>query len=158
MSAKKNLPYQVVTPHSCSLGEGPVWDASTKSICWVDILNGNIHEFSVPANHHRTIKVKDIVGAIALCTNGDFIAALKSGLAFINRENGDIKPIHNPEIHLPENRFNDGKCDPAGRFWVGTMALSETTGAGSLYMIETDLSHSVKICRSHHLERYGVEP
>jgi sugar lactone lactonase YvrE len=70
---------------------------------------------------------------------------MKSGLAFINRENGEVKLMYHPEVHLPENRFNDGKCDPAGRFWVGSMALSEKAGAGSLYMIEKDLMHSVKI-------------
>jgi len=86
-----------------------------------------------------------MVGAVALCTNGDFLAALKTGLAFINRTSAEVKLLHHPEIHLPGNRFNDGKCDPAGRFWVGTMALAETSGAGNLYMIEKDLSHFTKI-------------
>lgn len=86
-----------------------------------------------------------MVGAVALSTNGDFVAALKSGLAFIDRHTGDTRLLHHPEVHLPGNRFNDGKCDPAGRFWVGTMALSEQAAEGSLYMIEKDFSCSVKI-------------
>jgi len=140
-----SLSYEVVIPHCCLLGEGPVWDATNNSICWVDILNGVIHECSPSKNQHLKMPVKDMVGAIALCTSGNFLAALKSGLAFINRASGEVKMLHHPEAHLPENRFNDGKCDPAGRFWVGTMAVSERKEAGSVYMIEKDLSHSVKI-------------
>lgn len=139
------LTYEVVVNCCCLLGEGPVWDAASKFIYWVDILNGNIHGFCTTQNKHRILPVKDVVGAVALCTNGDFIAALKSGLAFVNRDSGEVKLLHHPEVHLPENRFNDGKCDPAGRFWVGTMTLSEKAKAGNLYMIEQDLSHSVKI-------------
>ena len=145
MPVNNQLKYKVVAPHCCLLGEGPIWDDETKTIYWVDILNGNIHEFCTTENVHRTIQVNEIIGAVALCTNGDFLAALKSGLAFIKRLSGEVKMLHHPEVHLPANRFNDGKCDPAGRFWIGTMALAETSGAGNLYMIERDLSHSVKI-------------
>ncbi len=140
MSATLHLPYEVVVPHTCLLGEGPVWDATTKSICWVDILNGIVHEYVAGKKEHRTLPVNDMVGAIALCTNGNFLAGLKSGLAFINRESGAIKKLHQPEAHLPGNRFNDGKCDPAGRFWIGTMALSEESGAGNVYRIDKDFS------------------
>lgn len=139
------LPYKIVVNHRCLLGEGPVWNAAGNSICWVDILKGNIHEFLLSENVHRRIAVKEMIGAVALCRNGDFLAALKTGLAFINKTDGAMKLLHHPEIHLPENRFNDGKCDPAGRFWVGTMALSEKVGAGCLFMIERDLSPSVKM-------------
>lgn len=135
----------LVIPHTCLLGEGPVWDAARKTVCWVDILNGEVHEFSTVAQHHRKIDVKDMVGAIALCNNGEYIAALKTGLAFVHKDSGRIRMLHHPEVHLPGNRFNDGKCDPAGRFWVGTMALTETPGAGSLYMIDKNLAHTKKI-------------
>jgi sugar lactone lactonase YvrE len=114
-----SLNYEVVAPHCCLLGERPVWDAKTRTICWMDILNGKIHEFCTVQKKHRTLQVKDMVSAATLCTNGNFPAALKCGLTFINRENGHVKLLHNPEAHLPENRFNDGKCDPAGHFWVG---------------------------------------
>jgi len=145
MSATNQLKYQVVIPHCCLLGEGPIWDTETKTIYWVDILNGNIHEFCPIQNRHRCSQVNEMVGAVSLCTNGDLLAALKTGLAFINRTSAEVRLLHHPEIHLPGNRFNDGKCDPAGRFWVGTMALAETSGAGNLYMIENDLSHFIKI-------------
>src|SRR5699024_49293 len=45
---------------------------------------------------------------------------------------------NDPEKHLPNNRFNDGKCDPAGRFWAGTMAMNNSENGGSLYRIDTN--------------------
>ena len=135
----------IVLPHSCLLGEGPVWDAKRKLICWVDILNGEIHEYSPEQKTHRTIGLHQMIGSIAICTNGNFIAALKNGFAFINRITGKIKMITNPENHLPNNRFNEGKCDPAGRFWAGTMSLSEEPGAGNVYVIQNDFAPIKKI-------------
>lgn len=130
-----NFPVDVVVDHKCLLGEGPLWDPAQKTISWVDILNGEIHEFDLIRKSHRIIPVNQMIGSIALCTNGNYIAALQGGFAFIDRKSGNIKEIFDPEAHLPGNRFNDGKCDPAGRFWAGTMSLSETANAGSLYQL-----------------------
>ncbi len=135
----------VVGEHNCLLGEGPVWDAKQQIIYWVDILNEEIHEYSFAQKMHKTTRVHQMVGAVALCTDGNLIAALQNGFAFINRENGQIKMIADPENHLSGNRFNDGKCDPGGRFWAGTMALSEENNAGSVYVIEKDLALTKKI-------------
>lgn len=135
----------VVVEHNCLLGEGPVWDAKEKLIHWVDILNGEIHAYSPDNKIHTTMLVGQMIGAFAFCTDGHFIAALQNGFAFIDRSSGAIKMIEDPESHLPGNRFNDGKCDPAGRFWAGTMALSEVQGAGSVYAIGKDLRAIKKI-------------
>lgn len=139
------LPIEVVIEHSCLLGEGPVWDATRNIICWIDILNGEIHEYSPVQKTRRTIEVHQMIGSIALCKNGNFLAALKDGFHFINRETGVINKIGNPEAHLPNNRFNDGKCDPGGRFWAGTMSLSEEQNRGSVYVVEKDLAITKKI-------------
>lgn len=131
--------------HGCHLGEGPVWDAKRKAICWVDILNGIIYEYNTQHDTHRTIKVGQMIGSIAICTSGHFLAALQNGFAFIDRISGEVNMIADPESHLPDNRFNEGKCDPAGRFWAGTMALSEEPGAGNLYLIQNDLVPQKKV-------------
>ena len=145
MSDNTNTSPRTILSHTSQLGEGPVWDSKRQTIIWVDILNGIIHEYSPTQKQYRTIATPSMVGAVALKPDGNLIAALQNGLAFVDRTSGAISMLHDPESHLPGNRFNDGKCDPAGRFWVGTMALSEEPGAGSLYMIEKDLSHSRKI-------------
>ncbi|RFM26795.1 SMP-30/gluconolactonase/LRE family protein [Deminuibacter soli] len=134
-----------VVAHTSMLGEGPVWDARTQTICWVDILSGVLHQFNTRTQQHTSLPVHQLLGAVAVCTNGDFVAALQQGLGFINRDTGAIKMIDAPECHLPNNRFNDGKCDPAGRFWAGTVSLSEQPGAGSIYMLDNNLQIVKKI-------------
>lgn len=135
----------VVVEHTCMLGEGPVWDVKRKVICWIDILQGAIHEYSPEQKIYKTIQVHQMIGSIALCTNGNFLAAFQNGLGFIDRTSGEVKMISDPEAHLPNNRFNEGKCDPAGRFWAGTMPLSENEHTGSVYVAGKDLSITKRI-------------
>jgi len=145
MPASNNIPVDIVVNHSSLLGEGPVWDPSRKLICWIDILNGEIHEFSTEQKTHRIIPVHQMIGSFAVCTNGNFIAGLQNGFAFISRISGEITMISDPENHLSNNRFNDGKCDPTGRFWAGTMSLTEDPGAGNVYMIKNGLDPIIKM-------------
>ena len=112
-----------------------------KRILWVDILTGEIHEFYPDRNEHKSFKIGSFVGSMALRTSGEIIAALKSGFTIINLETNTLSFIAHPEMHLLQNRFNDGKCDPAGRFWAGSMSMLGTPGTGSLYTLEAD--HSV---------------
>ena len=129
---------EVVVDHRCLLGEGPVWDVKNQRILWVDILRGDIHAFYPGSKKFDTFNTSKLVGAIAPCTGGGLIAALDDGFALINLEVEQIVSLADPEAHLVDNRFNDGKCDPAGRFWAGTMSLSEDHGKGSLYTLEKD--------------------
>ncbi len=131
---------EVVCDKICELGEGPLWDPTRKLICWVDILKGHIHEWSVVSEELNTIQVSQMIGAMAICNDGNYIAAMKNGFGFVNRETGKVDMIANPEEHLPENRFNDGKCDPYGRFWAGTMPIAEDKSSGSLYFLDTSLN------------------
>ncbi|MCK0192536.1 SMP-30/gluconolactonase/LRE family protein [Arenibacter sp. F20364] len=129
---------EVVSGIKSELGEGPIWDDSKNQISWVCILNGHIHEWSPASETPNTISVGQMIGAMAVCEDGNYIAALKDGFGFVNRKTGHVDMIKNPEEDLPENRFNDGKCDPAGRFWAGTMPISEDKASGSLYMLSSD--------------------
>jgi sugar lactone lactonase YvrE len=145
MERKIHPGLEVTVKYPCTLGEGSLWDSKRNAICWVDILKCEIHEFKLSESVHRIYPVNEMVGTIALCNNGDFIAALKNGIARVNRIDGSIRTLVHPESHLPNNRYNDGKCDPAGRLWVGSISLTEEQGAASLYMINPDLSVSKKI-------------
>jgi len=131
---------QTLTDHRCLLGEGPVWDARRSSLFWVDILRGEIHEYRPADGYSHTISVGEYVGAVAPYRDGRLMAAMKSGIVLLDPDTGEREAVGHPEAHLPGNRYNDGKCDPAGRFWVGSMSLQEEPGAGSLYMIDHDRS------------------
>lgn len=129
---------ELVHPHRCLVGEGPVWDPQKQAIYWIDIIDGHIHEYIPAKETFRTICVNQMIGSFAVCKSGGFIGGLKNGVAFIDRETGKTDIFTDPESHLPENRFNEGKCDPQGRFWVGTMAHSFAEGVGSLYLVHKD--------------------
>jgi sugar lactone lactonase YvrE len=145
MTTNSNMPPQPVLAHTCMLGESPLWDIAQQLICWVDILKGEVHQYSVENKIHTVISVNQMLGAIGLCENGNFVAALQNGFGFIDRSNHQVTMIVDPEAGLPGNRFNEGKCAPDGRFWAGTLALKETTGAGSVYCLQPDLSVIKKI-------------
>src|SRR5262249_16577065 len=101
--------------------------------------------YSPHKNEHRFWSVDQMVGAIALAKGDKFLAALKNGFGFVNRETGAVQMLVDPEKDFPNNRFNDGKCDPAGRFWAGTLSLTEDTGAGNVYMIDSQFTVEKKI-------------
>lgn len=66
------------------------------------------------------------------------MTAGEDGFSLLSPETGDVRLVARVEAERGENRMNDGKVDPAGRFWAGTMAHDEEEGAGSLYRMDTD--------------------
>lgn len=139
--------WEVAGSFRCQLGEGPVWDVASQSILWVDITAGNIHQFCPDSGSHSSYFTGQQTGSIVLEGAGQLVAALQNGFFRINLRDKTQVPIADPERHLPGNRFNDGKCDPAGRFWAGTTSVQDEPGAGKLYCLDRDLSVSVKIPR-----------
>lgn len=131
--------------HDAILGEGPVWDEIEEKLYWVDILSGKLFEYS---HHEKKNSVYDIgehLGAVALRKEGGVVMAMQTGFAFFDLEEQKVTHIADPESHLPGNRFNDGECDPSGRFWAGTMSYDLDAGAGSLYCLNSDLSINPKL-------------
>lgn len=139
-----SLTPETVLDHVCELGEGPVWDAKNNRLLWLDITKGEIHQYNVHTKTYNVFNVGKMIGSIAPRENGGYIAGLENGIAFIDIEKNLIQLLTNPEEGLG-NRFNDGKCDASGRFWVGTMALSEEENKGNLYVMDADLSLKKKI-------------
>ncbi|GAB2549739.1 SMP-30/gluconolactonase/LRE family protein [Rufibacter soli] len=137
--------WEVVGNHECLLGEGPVWDAARHRILWVDIQPGILHYFYPATQEHKVFEIGQKVGAIAVRENGGVVAALQNGFAFLDLENKTLQWVAQVETELPENRMNDGKCDPAGRFWAGTMSLVNKQGMGNLYMLAPDGTVSLKL-------------
>jgi sugar lactone lactonase YvrE len=115
------------------LGESPAWDAASNRLYWVDIHAGDLHTF-LPSNKTDTcFSLGEPIGCIAPCQSGDLITALRSGFATLNLSTQKLTRLVNPEPYLPGNRFNDGKCDPAGHFLAGTMDDGEKEASGALY-------------------------
>ncbi|MBT3380678.1 MAG: SMP-30/gluconolactonase/LRE family protein [Lentisphaerae bacterium] len=119
------------------LGEGPVWYGG--DFWWVDINAGTLNRLSSNTGAVTEWQVGEKVGAAVPAADGRFVLALTNGLAFLDLETGVLKRICDPESDRPGARFNDGKCDAAGRFWAGTLTGS-AGGTSSLYRIDPDLT------------------
>ncbi|MBS7706154.1 SMP-30/gluconolactonase/LRE family protein [Chelatococcus asaccharovorans] len=128
-----------VFPSTSFIGDSPLWCDRTNRLYWVDILGPAIHIGNPQTGTVTTMPLPGLVGSIALRKDGGILAALQIGLAFIS-DRGEITPIANPEAAKPQNRFNDGKCDASGRFWVSTMSMQREPGQGALYRLDPDLS------------------
>jgi xylono-1,5-lactonase len=128
-----------VADAGCVLGEGPVWDGRSRTLYWVDIKNPAVHALDPHSGTTRRWPMPEMIGAVGL-RDGGLVAALKSGFAFIDLGDGRVTAIADPEAHRPGNRFNDGKVDPLGRFWAGSMDDGETAPSGDLYRLGPDLA------------------
>src|SRR5688572_19269622 len=114
---------ELVLDAKAIVGEGVCWDADRQVLLWVDILAKQVHLFDPEMRSDRCINVGQYVGAAVRTSNGDLMLAMHHGFARLNLRTEQLTPVADPEADLPGNRFNDGKCDPAGRFWAGTMQI-----------------------------------
>ncbi len=122
------------------LGEGPVWDTREQALFWVDIEGCRLHRCDADGGGVRTWDLPERIGCCALRQGGGFVVALASGFAFLDPATGGIEWIARPDGMIARNRFNDGKCDRAGRFWAGTMDDKLTEHTGSLFRLDADRS------------------
>lgn len=122
------------------LGECPLWDERESMLWWVDSRWPALKRFDPATGAVMMQVLPEVVGSIALRDRGGLLAATKSGLHVLDGSGGALEPRANPEAHLPENRFNDGRCDRAGRFWAGTMCDARRDPTGSLYRFDADFT------------------
>lgn len=122
------------------LGECPLWDERESMLWWVDSRWPALKRFDPATGAVMMQVLPEVVGSIAFRDQGGLLAATKSGLHVLDGSGGALEPMANPEAHLPENRFNDGRCDRAGRFWAGTMCDARRDPTGSLYRFDADFA------------------
>ncbi len=137
-----NTNVELVLDARAELGEGPIWHAHRQVLYWVDIYNHLVHIYDPATKRDRAINVGQYVGTVVPRKAGGVMVALKNGFARLDLNTEMLDFIADPESDKPSNRFNDGKCDPAGRFWAGTMPIEGTEPTGSLYCLHA--THTVK--------------
>jgi len=139
MNKIKTLEPKVLWKLKCKLGEGTLWVKEHKSIYFVDIKKKNIFILNIKNNKKKILKVNKEIGFLAHIKGNIFILGLQGELRIQNlRTKKIIKSIYvEPEIKL--NRTNDGKTDPAGNLWFGTMDnLERNIKKGSLYCLDNN--------------------
>lgn len=142
-----NPPIEILPGTHCELGEGPFWDAPNGRLLVVDIIGKSLAELTAATGAVRRIATPDFPTAMALRRNGEgAIVAMASGVFLVDLDTGETKPFANPDP-TPGNRLNDGKCDPQGRFWVGSMqtnfdaegkATPMDRNSGALFRVDPD--------------------
>uniref|UniRef100_UPI00404A8F30 SMP-30/gluconolactonase/LRE family protein n=1 Tax=Flavobacterium sp. TaxID=239 RepID=UPI00404A8F30 len=119
------------------LGEGAFWNHETQTLYWIDITGNELNIYNPNTKKNQILPTPSSIGTVVPTDiKSKALVALEDGVYLMNIENGAVERFSNVEQNKPENRFNDGKCDPAGRFWVGSMAFSQESKLASLYRID----------------------
>jgi sugar lactone lactonase YvrE len=132
--SEATLEYEI----KAALGEGAIWNDETRELYWVDILKKELHIYNPKTHKNRSFSIPSPIGTVVPMQENEAIIALDDGIYLIDTKTGDIQLFSDVEADMPGNRFNDGKCDPAGRFWVGSMHYGQSEPAANLYMISGD--------------------
>ena len=131
---------KVVWKLNCILGEGTLWVKEHNSIYFVDIKKKKIHILNVKNKKRKVIKVNKQIGFIAHIKKNTFILGLEREIRIVNLKSKKVIKSIVIEEDLSNNRINDGKTDPKGRLWFGTMDNPERSiKNGSLYCLDKDL-------------------
>ncbi|KAB0795139.1 hypothetical protein PPYR_04817 [Photinus pyralis] len=121
------------------LGEGPHWDNESQSLYWVDIVKKTIHKYIPSLKKHTHIKVDKFPSLIVPISGSSdrFIITLQREVAVLTWDGVSSRPtsietiaIVDTDNALKNNRINDGKVDPLGNLWAGTMAIDGDTPYG----------------------------
>ena len=116
-----------------TLGEGPAWDARTQTLYWVDVLEKRIY-----AGSKLFLQLDDFVSCLAPRKDGGLVIAQRFGFWTFEPDTNKLLTLASPKGEPSNNRFNDGKCDPRGRFVAGTMDHNEQETSGSLYSLSPE--------------------
>jgi L-arabinonolactonase len=159
---RTNLPHEIkptptevtkVLTAKAQIGEGPVWDARSQRLFWVDIVGQELNVFNPADGSNKTHKFDDIVTSASPRAGGGVLLTLRRSIAFFDHTTGKLETIAEVEPDMPGNRFNDGKTDRQGRHWAGTMGdVDWNHPIGNLYRIGPDkkpVKMAEKVCCSN---------
>ncbi len=135
------LPCQVAAWSADILGEVPLWCERTGKLWWVDVRRPALQSFEPATGRHQAIRLHPglITGSIALREQGGLLLAAATGLHVFEPGTGQpARRIADPLQGADGIRLNDGKCDRAGRFWVGSMHDTRREPLGTLYRVDPD--------------------
>lgn len=136
---------ECVVPAGAEIGESPVWDEQFHLLYWVDIPGKRLHRFDPHTGHDAVWPMPQEPGAVALRAAGGVVLAMRTGFYtfdFMTPEPQLLAPLAGePET----NRLNDGRVDPAGRFWSGTVNEASRDTTGALYCLDENAHVSRKL-------------
>jgi sugar lactone lactonase YvrE len=131
-------PFVCVLDSKSSLGECPVWSAHERVLYWVDINAPSLNRFDPATGGNVAMPMPESIGSFALRAGGGFMVALRGGI-WLARADGKLeRKILDAPYDPAHHRFNDGRCDPQGRFFAGTMNERRDAYSAELLRIDAD--------------------
>jgi sugar lactone lactonase YvrE len=118
------------------LGECALWNEREQALYWVDIRRPAIRRYDYTTGRIDTWHMPDLVGSIALTDDNRLLVALPGQICLYDPATASLETVAKVDAHTPGHRFNDGRCDRQGRFWVGTMHNVSRAPEGVLYRLD----------------------
>jgi sugar lactone lactonase YvrE len=113
--------FEPIAAPAARLGESPLWHPQQQCLYWCDIPGRAVHRWDPAGSAHRQWDFDAEPASLApLCANG-LLVAMRDGLWRLDTGSGERRRLAAPPYDPTRQRFNDGKADPQGRFWVGTL-------------------------------------
>lgn len=141
INTKAELEYKI----EAALGEGALWDYKNKVLYWIDIEGKSLYIYNPTNKTNRIIEMPSRIGTVVPVDSTTVLSALEDGVYKTNIESGISELFVDMRKQLVDRRLNDGKCDPKGRFWVGSMHMQQKKGEAQLYTISPNSHLEMKI-------------
>jgi sugar lactone lactonase YvrE len=136
MTTMTETTIELAHPEPMSVGECPLWNGAEGCLYWVDIDGLAVHRLHPASGAHARWPMPSEPAALALCAGGGLLVALRTGLVRLDTGDGSLRPIADAPYDSATTRFNDGRTDAAGRFWVGTIYEPRDRQAAQMYCLE----------------------
>lgn len=129
------IPAELAYQAEATTGEGSIWHPERHTLFWVDIEGQTLYEYHPDTKECSSWKFDRMVSTVVPETDSTVIIALQDEIVRVNLHDGHTTSIAPIPDENGKVRCNDGKCDPAGHLWVGTMGFGAPKGAGTLYTV-----------------------
>lgn len=118
------------------LGESPLWHPREQVLYWCDIPGKQLNRFDPASGALSHWRFDCEPGSCAPRLDGRLLLAMRDGLWCFDPASGERSRLAAPPYETGKERFNDGKCDPQGRFWVGTIYEPRDPALAALYCFD----------------------
>lgn len=132
----KNEKFHIVHDEPMLVGESAVWHAIESALYWVDIDGKSVHRLHPSSGKYSRWNTATEPSAIAVDQDNNLVLSTRAGFVYLNTTTGDIDDIVAAPYDTSIVRFNDGRTDPAGRFWVGTMYEPRDQQKAEMYVLD----------------------
>ncbi len=135
--------WQLVNPQPCELGESPFWHPLEQRLYWLNIARRQILRVDNSTGMLEYWDMPSEPGCMAPAASGGLVIALRDGVYRVRHWRGPLERIATLDYDPAQMRANDGKCDPLGRFWIGTLDETRVKGNAALYCLDCRAGRAV---------------